>query len=187
VAPGPGIVYHRRVNFRPYTPSDRDACLAIFDSNCPTFVVPSDRPQFEAYLTAPRGRFGVLVADDGEIVGCGGVTMERGGRDAHLVLGLIRADRHHKGLGRSMTLAQLRWIAETPGIQRVLMETGQRSLGFYEKLGFRVVKIIEDGYAEGLHRCSLELPVDDALRMRVFAEQWIRAAERSLTWPSTDE
>ena len=170
--------------FRPYRPADRDACLGIFASNCPTFVAPSERPQFEAFLAAPRGRYGVLVGDDGEVLGCGGVITERGGRDAHLVWGLIRADRHRRGLGRAMTLERLRWIAETPGVERVLMDTSQHSSGFYEKLGFRVVKIVENGYAEGLHRLELELPVDHALRVRVFAEQWTQAAERALAWPA---
>lgn len=172
------------MTFRSYTPADRDACLSIFDSNCPTFVAPSERPQFEAYLTAPRGRYGVLVGEGGEILGCGGVIAERGGRDAHLVWGLIRADVHSRGLGRAMALERLRWIAETPGVERVLMDTSQKSAGFYEKLGFRVVKITEDGYAPGLHRHELVLPVDQALRTRVFAEQWIQAADRSLNRPT---
>jgi RimJ/RimL family protein N-acetyltransferase len=174
------------VIFRPYTPADRDACLAIFDINCPTFVAPSERTQFEGYLAAPRGRYGVLLDDDGEVLGCGGIVLERGGRDAHLVWGLIRADRHHTGLGRTMTLERLRWIAETPGVERALMDTSQKSTGFYEKLGFRVIRVVKDGYAEGLDRCELELPVDDALRMRVFAEQWIQAAERPLSRPAID-
>ena len=168
------------MTFRPYTPADRDGCLSIFDSNCPTFVAPSERPQFEAYLTAPRGRYGVLVGNDGAVLGCGGVIAERGGRDAHLVWGLIRVDLHRRGLGRAMVLERLRWIAETEGVERVLMDTSQNSTGFYEKLGFRVVRITQDGYAPGLHRHELELPVDQALRTRVFAEQWIQAADRAL-------
>ena len=33
---------------------DRDACLAIFDSNCPTFVAPVERADFEAIIRAGR-------------------------------------------------------------------------------------------------------------------------------------
>jgi RimJ/RimL family protein N-acetyltransferase len=169
------------MTFRPYTPADREACLAIFDSNCPTFVAPVERADFEAYLAAPRGRYSVLCDGTGAVLGCGGVHFDRDGRHAHLTWGLIHGAHHRKGLGRAITLERLRWIAETPGVERVMMDTSQHTAGFYEKLGFRQTRVIEDGYAPGLHRHELELAVDDTLRTRVFAEQWIHSAERGLT------
>jgi len=166
------------VTLRPYTPADRDACLAIFDSNCPRFVAPVERADFEAFLAAPPGRYGVLCDDSGGIVGCGGVNFDRDGRHAHLTWGLIHGTHHSRGLGRVMTLERLRWIAETPGVERVMMDTSQHTVGFYENLGFRQTRVIENGYAQDLHRHELELVVDDSLRARVFAEQWIHSAAR---------
>jgi ribosomal protein S18 acetylase RimI-like enzyme len=176
IAAGHGVVYHGPVTLRPYTPADRDACLAIFDSDCPRYVAPEERPLFEAYLAAPKGRYAVLAADDGTIVGCGGVMTERDGREAHLTWGLIHAGHHRHGLGRAMTLERLRWIAEMPGIERVVMDTSQHTAGFYERLGFRLTRIVENGYAPGLHRHEMELRMDAAFRSRVFAEQWIHSA-----------
>lgn len=167
------------MTFRPYAPADRDACLAIFDSNCPRFVAPVERADFESYLAAPRGRYGVLCNDAGAVVGCGGITFDRDGRHAHLAWGLIHAAHHRRGLGRAMTLERLRWIAETPAVERVVMDTSQHTVGFYEKLGFQQTRVTEDGFAPGLHRHRLELVVDDSLRARVFAEQWILSAGRS--------
>jgi hypothetical protein len=46
--------------YRPYTPADRDGCLAIFDSNADRFFSPGDRAAFARFLEAPAGFVGVL-------------------------------------------------------------------------------------------------------------------------------
>ena len=38
------------MQFRAYQPADREACLALFDENCPAFFAPNEREDYEAFL-----------------------------------------------------------------------------------------------------------------------------------------
>ncbi len=174
----PGVVYHRGMRLRPYTPADREACLAIFDSSCPKFVAQEERAMFERWLENPGGRYGVYVHADGTVIGCGGIFLEEDGRTVHLTWGLIDAAHHRQGHGRAMTLERLGWIAEMPDVDRIRMDTSQHTVGFYERLGFHTVSVRPDGYAPGLDRHDLELVVDAASRARLFAWQWSQAGAR---------
>ena len=64
--------------FRQYTNADREACLAIFDSNAGRYFSPVDQEDFAAFLDAPPGFFGVLLDDTGSVVGCGGIGVRPG-------------------------------------------------------------------------------------------------------------
>jgi ribosomal protein S18 acetylase RimI-like enzyme len=155
------------MHYRPYTRADRPACLAVYDSNAERFFSPGDREVFAAFLDAPRGFFGVLCEDDGTVVGCGGIGTRDEGRTAVLTWGMVRADLQGHGLGRALGLARLLCLGELPGVTRVTVNTSNETVGFFEKLGFRVAKVTPGGYREGLDRYDLELPVDDALRQRL--------------------
>ncbi len=154
------------MHYRPYTAADRDACLAIYDSNAGHFFSPGDRDDFGAFLDALPGFFGVLCEDDGKVVGCGGVGV-REGNVAVLTWGMVHADRHGHGLGRTLAWARLLRLAHLPDVARVTLNTSDQTVGFYQKLGFRVVKVTPNGYRDGLDRYDLELPVDDELRRRL--------------------
>ena len=155
------------MHYRPYTPADRAACLAVYDSLAERFFSPGDREQLAAFLDAPQGFFGVLCEDDGAVVGCGGIGSRDEGWTAVLTWGMVRADRHGHGLGRALGLARLLRLGEMPEVTRVTLNTSNEAVGFFEKLGFRVVKVTPDGYRAGLDRYDLELPVDEELRRRL--------------------
>ena len=38
------------LQFAPYADGDREACLALFDANCPTFFAPNERADYAAFL-----------------------------------------------------------------------------------------------------------------------------------------
>lgn len=143
------------MSYRPYTASDREACLAIFASNFERYFSPLDRRNFAQFLDAPVGFFGVLCDDAGTVVGCGGVGVRDDGKTAVLTWGMVHAERHRQGLGRALTLTRLEKIAEFPCVEKVVMNTSQETVGFYLKMGFRLVRQIPNGYREGLDRCDL--------------------------------
>jgi ribosomal protein S18 acetylase RimI-like enzyme len=145
--------------YRAYTPADRAACLGIFDSNAERYFSPSDRADFERFLEAPPGFFGVLCDDGGTVVACGGVGVRDEGRTAVLMWGMVPAHSHGHGLGRALTLARLDRVKDMPGVGRVVMNTSHETVGFYRKMGFEIVKHCADGYRPGLDRYDLELKV----------------------------
>jgi ribosomal protein S18 acetylase RimI-like enzyme len=141
--------------YRAYTPADRAACLAIFDSNRDRFFSDGDCADFEKFLDAPPGFYGVLCDDDGMVVGCGGIVVCDDGKAAVLTWGMVYADRHRQGLGKALTLARLEKLADFPCVEKVTMHTSQETIGFYLRMGFRLERQIPDGYRTGLDRCDL--------------------------------
>ncbi|MDZ3832565.1 MAG: GNAT family N-acetyltransferase [Sphingopyxis sp.] len=143
---------------RPYRPSDKTACLALFDSNVLQFFASSERADFADFLDQKEIEQCYLVLVDGaRIVGCGGHMTTGDGQSAMLCWGMVDRTRHGSGLGTSLVEARLDAIFRVPGVHRVLIDTSQHSQGFYARLGFRVVKITLDGYAPGLDRWDMML------------------------------
>ena len=145
---------------RPYEPKDREACLALFDSNVPRFFDPSERPVFEAFLDQLDWPYQVIERD-GRIVACGGHAVEPDGRTVSLCWGMVEAGLHGQGLGRRLTEARLAAARAVPGATSVRLDTGVHTTGFYERFGFVVETVLPDGYAPGSDRHDMRLRLRD--------------------------
>lgn len=156
---------------RCYQPADRDACLALFDANAPAYFDPGERKAFEEYLARPLGRFAVVDEEGQRIIGCGGVMTSREGKIANLVWGMVAPDCHRRGLGRLLTLERLGWIASMDGVERVVMDTTQKTAPFYMRLGFAVTNTTPGGYGPGLDRVDMELKLDLNAREVLLAQR----------------
>lgn len=138
---------------RPYRPTDRAACLQIFDANTPQFFLPPERPEFEAWLNDPQEY--LVIERDGLIVGCGGVwRSENRERPAGFAWGMIHPHCQRQGLGRLLTRARLERLRQL-GASEVHLDTSQHTASFYAKHGFKEIKRTPDGYGPGLHRIDM--------------------------------
>ncbi len=154
--------------YREYTAADRAACLTLFDGNADRFFAPGERALLQCFLDQPQGFFGVLCDDAGQVVGCGGFAEREGSDFATLTWGMVARDLQGRGLGKRLTLERLRKLAATTTVRRVLMNTSQETVGFYQKLGFVVTRHLRDGYRQGLDRIDLQLTLDEATRGRLL-------------------
>jgi GNAT superfamily N-acetyltransferase len=115
---------------RPYRSADREACLAVFDSNAPA----GGREEFERFLE--EGLDCTVLEHEGSIVGCGGFVIE--GETARLVHGMIRRDMQRLGLGRFLLMYRLRQIAKAASpVKFVRVTVDAKWARFYEKQGFK--------------------------------------------------
>jgi ribosomal protein S18 acetylase RimI-like enzyme len=142
------------MDVRAYSPADRAACLAVFDSNTPRFFDPAERRDFEAFLNRPDG-FYFVMEHDGGVAGCGGYAIAEEKSLASLVWGMVRADLHKLGIGRFLLMYRLREITKAGGVQLVRLGTSQHAALFFEKQGFKVTGIRKDGYASGMDRVEM--------------------------------
>ena len=144
------------VDIRPYTPSDLDACLAVFDTNVPRYFIRSERDAFREFLGNLPGPYIVLIDGDGQIVACGGHALneDEPGR-ADLCWGMVRQEKHRKGLGRHLIHARIDAAKRDPAVRLLALNTSQYTTGFYERFGFRVTEVERDGYGPGLDRCEM--------------------------------
>ena len=142
------------MDVRQYLPADREGCLTVFDSNMPDFFQSDERLEFEEFLNEPNGRYFVMELDSG-IAGCGGYFITEDKALARLVWGMVHRDWQRKGLGRFLLLFRLREITKTGGVELVRLDTSSLSAPFFERQGFKVVRVVNDGFAPGFERVEM--------------------------------
>jgi N-acetylglutamate synthase-like GNAT family acetyltransferase len=145
------------MDVRAYLPEDREACLAVFDSNvAPGFFTPAERAGFARFLDQPVGAY-LVLEHEGRIIGCGGYRAEAGHPVAGLSWGMIQRDLHRQGLGRYLLLYRMKEIGRVPGVTTVELRTTPEVAPFFEKYAFRVVGTAADG--AGLVEMRMKLQV----------------------------
>jgi GNAT superfamily N-acetyltransferase len=144
-------------DFRPYTPDDRAACLALFSANTPDWFAPHEQEQYESFLDDVPSAYFVMLDGTGAIAGAGGIEIELARKVAWLTWGMVDPTRHGQGLGKSLLEFRLDRLRANLHISRVCIDSSQLTAPFYEKYGFTTQRIIPDGYAKGLHRHEMEL------------------------------
>jgi len=150
------------MELRLYQATDFDHCLAIFDSNTPTYFAPHERAEFVDFLqrvTAPDFTDPYFVVTDaaGVVIGCGGYFLQQPQGTAGLSWGMVSRSAHGTGVGRFLLLARLQRICQETTADRVLLNTSQHTYGFFAKVGFVVDKITEHGFGTGIHDYAMTL------------------------------
>lgn len=142
---------------RPYALEDRAACLALFDSNTPTYFLLEERAAFEGFLDDLASPY-LVIEREGRVVACGGHALEADDRTASLCWGMVDRTLHGQGVGRALTEARIAAALGDPAAVAVLrLETSHLTAGFYERFGFRTVERREDALGPGLHACEMRL------------------------------
>jgi GNAT superfamily N-acetyltransferase/diadenosine tetraphosphate (Ap4A) HIT family hydrolase len=147
--------------FLPYEPRQRDACLALFEHNCPEYFAPNERAEYAQFLdAAPHG---YLVAMDGEeVVGAFGLSDAR--RQGRLRVNwiLVAASAQGRGLGAAMMREA---ICRTLAVNGTVIEiaASHRSAPFFAKFGAQAIRHTDAGWGPGMHRVDMELRVNHTL------------------------
>ena len=133
------------MDVQPYTITHRAACLSIFDSNTPHFFDSSEREEFATFLDGMACPYVVVVNTDGEVVGCGGYYRDEARNRTGLAWGMVARPWHRQGVGRILMDHRLAALKEM-GATTVTVRTSQYSRGFFERCGFRVVRVEPTGF-----------------------------------------
>ncbi|WP_343636079.1 GNAT family N-acetyltransferase [Fluviicola sp.] len=153
-------------NIRTYRDSDKDSCMEIFRTNVPKYFTLEEVDEFERFLTklgdpeaTDNPPYYVLELEN-KPIGCGGIGEKKGidGVDSiTFVWGMVRRNYHKKGFGEQLLRFRLKEIDRLFPGRKVILDTTQFSYSFFEKYGFRTVKITENSYGEGMHRYDMVL------------------------------
>lgn len=151
---------------RTYEPKDREACLHIFSSNCPLYFDKSEYKDFEVWLNAQDTKslaYGntkvekyYVIEKEDKIVGCGGYYIVSDSLKASTAWGMIHCDYHKQGLGKQLFEFRLEEIKKTFPNHQILLATSQHTFGFFEQFGFKVTKIIPEGFGKEIDRYDME-------------------------------
>lgn len=144
---------------RPYQASDRAACLAAFESNCPASFTEDERGVFVRFLDEkaldPARPF-YVAERGGRVLGCGGHRVSDYGV-GYLAWGMVARAHHRSGIGAALLAERLRVMRAVPYVWCVVMDTSPTSMPFYERFGFEPFRTVAGGYRPGLDQVFLRL------------------------------
>ena len=141
------------ITFRPYAASDRAACLAIFDDNCPEFFAPNERDDYAAFLSASGDAY--TIADvDGRVAGGYGLVPERDALALRWIL--FSRGMQGRGLGGRVMARALDEMRERR-VMQLHIAASHRSAPFFARFGATEVKTTRDGWGPGMHRVDMLL------------------------------
>lgn len=151
----------QKIKIRTYAPYDGEGCLNAFKTNVPKYFTLDEVRQFEEWLdylcNADSDDHYYVVESNGLIIGCGGFSYRKQTNETTMTWGLITNAAHKKGYGKKLLEYRLQQISVLYPTSNILLDTGQFSFTFFEKYGFKVVKIIKDHYALGIDRYDMVL------------------------------
>lgn len=140
-----------------YTPVFREKCIEIFKSNLPKFFAPDELQLFEAFLDHDIEDNYYIVKDNGHILACGGIFLDKKTDEAGLSWGMVHAEHHLKGIGKLFTQYRIDLLKKLYPTKAYKLDTSQHTAVFYEKNGFNTVGIIPDGFGKGIDKYIMKM------------------------------
>ncbi|MFT3774761.1 MAG: GNAT family N-acetyltransferase [Minicystis sp.] len=147
------------MNIRPYTPADRERCLALLRSNVPEHFQATDEADYARFLDALPGPY-FVVEEGGEIIAAGGIAAEKDGITATLCWGIVTARRQRAGVGTKLLAHRLEaFLPGHPEITRIQTNTTQKVQAFFARHGFAVVEVKPLAYGPDLDHVRMIMPL----------------------------
>jgi L-amino acid N-acyltransferase YncA len=124
-----------------------------------TFPYPFDLDEAQGrdlWLVPAPGRTTVAVDDAGTVLGTANMYANRGGNGAHVASASYMVDpaHHGRGVGRALCEDSLEW-ARAAGframVYNAVVETNVHAVRLYERLGFRVLGTVPEGFRHPAH------------------------------------
>ncbi len=149
------MFYKSTIEIRPYIPSDQAAVLELFDANTPLYFDKTERKGLIDYLENEREDY-FVVEEDEKLMGAGGINYELQTKTAVISWDIIKPSEHGKGIGRKLTEHRIQHINTKQEIDKIVVRTSQHTYKFYEKMGFKLLKVEKDYWADGFDLYYME-------------------------------
>ena len=145
-----------QLGFRPFADADTEACLAIFDANCPEYFAPNERNDYERFLGRAADDYTIVEAG-GRVAGgfgiCGDGPWERSLRWI-----LLSPDTQGTGIG-SAIMSRVMDTVRATGAKTLVIGASHKSAPFFARFGAAAVAFEPNGWGPGMDRIDMELAV----------------------------
>ncbi|MEX1189604.1 MAG: GNAT family N-acetyltransferase [Bacteroidia bacterium] len=133
---------------RPYKTSDKGFLIEIFKKNIPEFFAPEELSEFIEFLEVHHKDY-LTIEVENRVVG--GLGHEHRVSDASGRINWVFIHPQYKGLGfgKDACLHCMTLLTSNPSIEKLLVRTSQHAAGFFKSLGYEVMSIEKDYWAEG--------------------------------------
>ena len=140
--------------FRGYQPADRDACVALFDANCPAFFAANERAGFVNFLSTAAGNYELCLIDQ-QVAGAYGLGPHSSGGLALRWI-VLSPQVHGHGVGTRIMHRVLETV-RARGVPQLHIAASHRSAPFFAKFGAQELATIPDGWGPAMHRVDMLL------------------------------
>ncbi len=141
-------------SFRPCSVSDKEACLAIFDANCPAYFAPNERDDYEEFLDTQPSSYEVCIVKD-VVAGAFGLMGDEVLRKS---LNWILIDPGLQGFGiGSAIMDRVVTIGRDSGLSLLDIAASHKSAPFFARFGAVTETVIEDGWGPEMTRVNMVL------------------------------
>lgn len=143
------------VYFSDYHSVDYDACLSLFDANCPTAFHPGERQDFDAFLLDLPGPYLLMQHQEFGLIGCGGYAFNQQQKSAELCWGMVHPKHQKQGYGKALLEERLARIKLNTEIKAVALCTTPDTVAFFTPFNFSVQQTTNNGFGEGVHQVDM--------------------------------
>jgi GNAT superfamily N-acetyltransferase len=141
------------LTFRLYDVSDHQACIDLFDANCPDYFAQNERADFEAFLNQLVAGYEVCELD-GRVVGAFGLFGETGERSLNWLI--LKPTAQGTGLG-STIMERVIHAGRADGAKSIAVAASHTSAPFFARFGATQTGYTPDGWGPGMHRVDMEI------------------------------
>ena len=142
------------LSFRDWRQQDREACLSIFDANCPAFFAPNERSDYASFLDAVPDGYEVCELA-GRVVGACGL-IKKGDDSGSLNWIMIDPDAQGAGIGSAM-MERIVSLARASELASIDIAASHKSAAFFERFGAVARELTTDGWGPGMDRVDMTL------------------------------
>jgi len=141
---------------RSFRVTDRQACLALFDENCPDYFAQNERDEYAQFLVVQPSSYQVCILDN-RVVGAFGLYATSSGHTAlHWIL--FSPSVQGRGLGSIVMFRVVRELKEK-GSSTLRISASHKSAPFFAKFGATELATITDGWCPGMHRVEMQIEI----------------------------
>tara|TARA_B110000263_G_C15260293_1_gene488508 strand:+ start:878 stop:1327 length:450 start_codon:yes stop_codon:yes gene_type:complete len=146
------------MNFDNYNESNFEACLSLFDKNCPKFFAVNERNDYIHYLKSKPPDYKIIFSNK-EIIAAFGFKIDTALNRARLSWIIVAPLSKNNGIGTEI-MENIKKIALINKLFTIDIAASHLSAPFFKKFGAIEIKIIEDGWGKGMHRVNMKLKLD---------------------------
>ena len=151
-------------HIRYYRPEDKNLLTEIFRKNTPVFFAREEEDEWARYIEAHADTYLVLEKDK-KLLGAGGYCLSDDPAVGYLTWVFVNPTVKGKGMGRKLMKMCIDRLSNIPSVQSIEVKTSQHAFHFFEKLGFAVVKVKKDYWADGLDLYQMVMSLSPTLSM----------------------
>ncbi|GAB2539011.1 GNAT family N-acetyltransferase [Rufibacter soli] len=135
---------------------DKSSVIALLKLNTPDFFDPSEQKDLEEYLENKIEDY-FVVEENSEIIGAGGINYFPNEKIARISWDVINPSFQGKGIGRRLIEHRINHLKRNKDVELIVVRTSQLVYKFYEKMGFKLIKVEKNFWAKNFDLYQMEL------------------------------